>query len=192
MDPLRRLHDAVERMDAAGVAWALAAGAPVDGLEDWDPSGMTPLNKAALMGSCGCACLLLNAGADANSQTHLNGLRPLHIAAAGGHAPLISLLLAAGADPLAANDSQAVPLHCAVTAGGIDAVRALVEAAPEAAAIAAGDETPFGYTLRVRDLEAARCLLAGGAPPMEASQMLTLLRSCGQWAQPLYATLAAR
>lgn len=196
MDPLARLHAAIAQADAAGVAAALAAGAPVDGLAAgvplWPWADMTPLSKAARMGHVECARLLLNAGADVTAQSR-SGWRPLHLAALDGHAAVISLLLAAGADPLAASDSNSVPLHLAAMVEPAESVRILAQAAPEAAGSRnIRGRAPFDHSLRVRNLEAARCLLACGAPPQQASEMLLRLHTCGGWAQPLFAALAAR
>ncbi|KAI9150228.1 Ankyrin-1 [Paramyrothecium foliicola] len=65
-----------------------------------DGDGRTPLSYTAAKGHTEITRLLLDSGANVNSDSW-SGKLPLHYAAEGGHPATVSLLLNAGADPVA-------------------------------------------------------------------------------------------
>src|SRR5581483_8881631 len=70
-----------------------------------DENGMTLLQHAAYKGNYEICKLLLERGADVNSNTHVHGYSALMFAALGGqtHLNVVNLLLEAGADVSAVN-----------------------------------------------------------------------------------------
>lgn len=68
-----------------------------------DENGMTPLQNACYKGRHDVAKLLIERGADVNSNKHVHGYTALMFAALGGHVRVVSLLLENGADPSAKN-----------------------------------------------------------------------------------------
>ncbi|KAG2449821.1 hypothetical protein HYH02_005344 [Chlamydomonas schloesseri] len=72
--------------------------------------------------------VLLNGGADPNTQGSRNGVTPLLIAVENAHMGLLRVLLEAGANPNLADTSGDTPLISAATEGLLDMARALLDA----------------------------------------------------------------
>jgi len=119
----------------------IEGGADVD-LED-HRNGWTPLLHSIHKGHPGMVALLLDNGADPNRPSRDSGMTPLVMAAGYGQDDIVTLLLEGGADPHQSATSGWTPLDAAVfgaadidrfTIGHCqdDAVRAIVERAPEA------------------------------------------------------------
>lgn len=68
-----------------------------------DENGMTPLQHAAYRGNESLCRLLLDRGADVNSNFHEHGYTALMFAALSGNTAIASLLLTAGASTTAVN-----------------------------------------------------------------------------------------
>lgn len=96
-----------------------------------NPTGGTPLHKAAASGYVAVAEFLLANRADVKAQDN-EGSTPLHLAAAAGHKRLCELLLAKGADVNAANESGYTPLHRAVLGGYQGVAETLLAAGAQA------------------------------------------------------------
>lgn len=187
---------AAARGDLAAVAASLAAGADpsfqgVDGSSWW-----SPLHAAVYHGHPGCVQRLIQAGAWLDCPTP-TGHTPLHQAAMFGRADCAALMLAAGAYPAAKTAlRRSTPLHCATFHRHCAVLQQLLGAAPAAAGVRDADgRTPLELALSCRRMGPARCLLsatAGSAALPSLDELLALLSREGEWAQPLFATLAAR
>ncbi|KAK0628389.1 ankyrin repeat-containing domain protein [Bombardia bombarda] len=88
--------------------------------------GMTPLHLGSQSGHCGILNLLLQNGAEVDSQDE-KGRTALHHAAQNGHREVADLLLSWGADPMMLDSEGLSVLHVAVAAGHEAVVRLLVE-----------------------------------------------------------------
>jgi ankyrin repeat protein len=106
----------------------LQRGASVDARGGTD--GCTPLYLAAFYGRLEFARLLLDHGADINSQNH-NGETPLLRATNKKHWELVELLLGRGADFEHRNSAGRSPLECAMEGGAPEIVYQLVKAAAQ-------------------------------------------------------------
>lgn len=98
-----------------------------------DPSGETPLYRAARAGSVKEVKRLLRAGADPNTRD-ADGLTPLHQAAYWGETEIVALLLKAGAKVDADNGLGWTPLHSAAISGGLRTRKAIIDMLLEAGA----------------------------------------------------------
>lgn len=215
MDALVRLHQAVEKGDAAAAAACLAAGAPADGVLPGESA--SPLLKACsvpLRADPGryaeCVHVLLAGEADPNFQDWRHGCRrPLHLAASSGAPAAVAALLAAGATPAATDHRRSwSALHFAAARyDSCEQARLLIAAAPHTALLrssggggeqpeqlgacsSGGGQTPLQLALFLRS-DAARPLLAE-APLPPPSSILPALLYAGKWALPLYPVWAAR
>ena len=116
------LLEMVKINDVEGVAWAIEAGADVNG-ESRGGFGYfvfaTPLHAAAWNCNAECLKLLLEAGANADGPFSGSAIftTPLHLAARSGKAECVRLLLAAGADVNAVNEADFTALHGAAYMG---------------------------------------------------------------------------
>lgn len=123
------IFDAILQRDAQQLQTILRehpeALQPVDGplagkrqnLPPLDTRLFQPLHIAALMGDSDSVQLLLNAGAQPNSQT-TQGWSALHFAAASGDLPTVKLLLDKGADVKVQVKNSVTPLHFAAVRAG--------------------------------------------------------------------------
>ena len=116
--------------------------------------GCTPLAAAALNGHYKAACLLVDAGADVNSQ-RATAETPLHLAARAGHDRIVALLVSAGADLRIEDNCGATPYMAAAVE--------LRQRCCEVLA-AAGGAAPAGLAARaVQSLAAVQACGRGGA-----------------------------
>lgn len=92
------------------------------------PTRRSALHCAAYTGSLECLRLLLEAGANVNTQDS-EGVTALHWACAGGHTDCVQLLLASGAYPNSMEQSQQqlTPLDYAILEGHQDLAQLLIE-----------------------------------------------------------------
>lgn len=109
---------------------------------------------------------------------------------------MLRQLLAHGGDAVLSRPGgrlRGLPLHFAAEHGSPATVRALVQAAPQAAAAADSKGLlPLAYALRGGKLESARCLLELGQLPAKAAPLLACLAAVGGTARSLYAVLVSR
>lgn len=82
----------------------------------WDPdardgSGYTALHYASRSGHAGICQLLLERGADVNSQTRSGKASSLHRAAYSGHSGVLKTLITHGADPRLCDSDGQTALH---------------------------------------------------------------------------------
>jgi len=144
--------------------------------------GYSALLFAARQGEVEIARLLLNAGADIDSQAG-NGTSPLVVAAHSGHSALAQMLLEEGAD---ANSLGAgyTALHAAILRGDLETVEALLDhgADPDQRLLKANPvqrasedwalktplvgATPYWIAANFREAEIMRALAGGGADPL--------------------------
>ncbi|RJX30482.1 MAG: hypothetical protein C4531_08910 [Desulfurivibrio sp.] len=92
-------------------AYLVSLGCAVN---DQDEQGVSPLFRAAMMGSTGNAQVLIKNGADLTVRGKRYLLTPLHLAAIKGYGDLVDLLLAAGAYPNSKDKDGHTPLFYAV------------------------------------------------------------------------------
>jgi uncharacterized protein len=91
------------------------------------PDGFQPIGLAAFFGHTEIVRLLLNAGAEVDTQSK-NGMAvtPLNSAAAGGNLEIARLLLEHGANPNTPQAGGFVPLHAAAQNGNRDMIELLL------------------------------------------------------------------
>lgn len=214
MEPLERLHRAVEKGDAAAVAACLAAGAAVDGVLPGESA--SPLLKACNVPLradpsryAQCVHLLLAAGADPNFQDWRHGWRPLHLAASTSAPAAVAALLLAGADAAATDRRRcrSVLHYAAARYDSCEQARLLIAAAPHTAltrssssgsgsdeqqllGTCGGGQTPLQLALFLRSDTARPLLAEAPLPPPRA--VLPALLHAGKWALPLYPIWVAR
>lgn len=151
------LRGAAQIGDVALARGLIDAGA----LPGGDERGEPPLHRAAWHGRAAAARLLLDAGADVNSQARSHGLTPLQVAVRTGHAQpaaiveTVRLLLDAGADALILDRDGCWPRATARSLGR----GALVAMLP-----AAADERPIDASA-----DGVAKLVLGSAGDLEAS-----------------------
>ena len=86
----------------------------------------TPLHISAAYGNLDVCKVLIQYGADANSETDTQW-KPIHNAAWYGFPEVIKLLISHGADPKAQSNDFYTPLHCAVHEAHTECVRLLLK-----------------------------------------------------------------
>jgi ankyrin repeat protein len=130
-------------------------------LEVTDPSGRTPLMRAAYYRHAAVVTRLAKAGA---SVRHVvEGHTALHLAANQNDAPVIRALAAAGADVNARPGGGAPPLRAAIENSAAAAVAALVDLGADTNFIVEGDRPPVARAIQLGNLAMVRALLRGGA-----------------------------
>ena len=90
-------------------------------------NNFAPLHSAAMHGHTAACELLLDAGADANTQTDPQGYAPLHSASFGGHVDTVRLLIARGGDPSLRNYRDEQPIDTAKRQNQDDVIAAITE-----------------------------------------------------------------
>ena len=152
------LHRAAQKAGPETVAILLSAGAIVDAT---NPAGETPLYLAMRPGCGAVVEKLLQAGANPDHLT-ASGRTPLHQAAEWADGRVVGLLLNATATiDLPDRDSSATPLHLAVIAGNLDAVKALVRERRGLNARDRQGSAPLHFAMG--DPEIVRVLIEAGA-----------------------------
>ncbi len=129
---------------------------------------ITPLHRAAVLGSVPVVGVLLAAGADVNARNkeeYVGGDTPLHEAAAAGHADVVEILIARGADPNATDMTARTPLHGAVRWGQREAVMSLLAAGADANPRDEFERTPLDESIREESRDVASLLVSHGARP---------------------------
>jgi ankyrin repeat protein len=140
--PVNGLDDrglsAVARAAASGredrLALALECGAKPDGIEN--PGEHTPLMRALMLGSFGCAKMLLEAGANPRARDS-SGLEPIVCAAMGSlsggeslaKSQVFDLLIAAGGVEAMDGNGRTALMHCISTGSDARTLAQLVAAA---------------------------------------------------------------
>src|SRR5262249_44952306 len=98
---------------------------------------------------------------------------PLHLASSKGQAAVVSRLLQAGASAKAVTSTGVQPIHLAAEGGNAEAVKALLD---RGANVNAQDEThgrtPLVFAVAQNRLDAMRVLLARGADPKLATNVI--------------------
>lgn len=181
---MNELHRGAQRGDAAAVQRLLAAGAAVHAADSF---GFSALCHAAFgSGDASTVRLLLDAGASPILATS-TGMLPIHAAAMQGRTEALRVLLtAAPAKALAVDHGGVTPLLTACRAGADpEAVRLLVEAAPQAAnmACATTDQVPIQFAAVAPNGGPAVQLLLQAAPQTltaRDSNGRTLLHNAGR------------
>ncbi len=161
--------------EAAG--WRLAEGPPIE-TEDGERSESRRHTLAAAAhpraaelfgaiygGELEAVLRMLDEGVPADAAD-MGGMLPLHAAALSGEVEVLEQLLdAMGADVHAVEPSEGrTPLICAVE-GGVEAVRALLDAGADPNSKTKLDDTALIKAAELGDEEMARLLLAAGADP---------------------------
>ena len=118
------LHEAIKAGDLVSARTMIAEGADFD---EVDFVSGSPLHIASVKGEFDIVELLLEAGADVNSEEFGKSDTPLHWASLGGFTRIIERLTLAGADIDALNEYQNTPLHIAVESSHADAAQKLIE-----------------------------------------------------------------
>ncbi|GIL71711.1 hypothetical protein Vretimale_854 [Volvox reticuliferus] len=187
---------------AAAAAATAAAAVPGPGSASRDCSGrLTPLTPRH-MGTqvyLEIVRVLLQWGADPNTQGSKNGTTPLLIAVENNHLGLLRVLLEAGANPNLPDTNGCTPLIAACTDGHLDMARVLLEyGAKPNMQRRDGWTALLGATLN-RNTAMAELLLAAGAqhsvlvPPGEllAMESTPLMAACGEGSLELVRLLLA-
>lgn len=146
---------------------------------------ITPVAQAATQGPPGILAALLAAGADPN-RAGAAAESPLTLAAKGrGGEKKVELLLKAGAKVMAEGE-KTTAFHAALAGDADAAVRIIALLLEAGAPVDARDEdarTPLHFAVPVKNIEAVRALVAGGAS-------VHAVDKCG--ATPLWYVLAGR
>ncbi|CAH1245295.1 ANKRD39 [Branchiostoma lanceolatum] len=135
------VHQTLDELDFERGIWAAARDGEegrVRGLLDrgtaantQDSSGYTALHYASRSGHLEVCDLLLQRGADPNSQTRSGGVTPLHRAAYCGHVAVVKLLLRKGANPAVCDGDGKNALHKSAERGHVEVSRLLLQAASD-------------------------------------------------------------
>ncbi|MGE0394413.1 MAG: ankyrin repeat domain-containing protein, partial [Vicinamibacterales bacterium] len=159
-DGATALHWAAFRDDLALTTLLVGAGADANARNDY---GVTPLSLAASQASPAVVTALLKAGADA-AATLPSGETPLMTAAHAGKAGTIGVLLEHKATVDAKERAKGqTALMWAVSAGHLDAARALLDGGADANAASASGFTPLMFAARAGVPALADLLLVRGA-----------------------------
>ena len=127
-----------------------------------DDYGVTPLCRAASLGSLTEARILLDHGASPDISDK-DRKTPLHKAAEFGHDSLVSLLIRKGANVEVRDVWSRTPLWMAASRGHVTSLRVLLESGAHVEAIDDGDETPLAVAVRSCTMKIVGILLECGA-----------------------------
>ncbi len=156
-----RLSRAAMDGDMPGVERLLGENADVNGAQG---DGTTALHWAAYTDDRVMVRLLIQAGADLNSETRLGALTPLFIAAKRGNAAILRLMLEAGADANSSNAQRTTPLMLAAASGITAAVQVLVDHSADVNATeSAYGQTAAMFAAALNRSDVIRLLAANGA-----------------------------
>lgn len=134
----------------------LLAGEKVDTYVE--PSFFTPLDHASQRGDSGIVKILLNAGADVN--TNRAGRTALHLASVMGHASVIRCLVEAGANVnCAAVNGGLTPLHLIAGAGSVASLEFLLQSGAWTDAQCLNGLKPLDYALMAQRKDVVQILL---------------------------------
>lgn len=152
------LPDAVNAGDIAHVQLLLARGSNVN------TQGLfgTPVHLAAATGQTFLAVMLIDAGADLETEGDPAGARPLHLAASGNHVGVARLLIQRGAR-IDSRDAQGrTPLALAAAYGKVEVAEALLQGGADANAPDIYGHTPMHLAAGSGDLEMVDLLMSFG------------------------------
>lgn len=149
------------------VCWLIDHGADVNAA---DPSGMTPLHKAAVFNRVASAEALIAAGADMSALGRKYGvlrLMPIHLAAEEGNADMVKCLLShgVGVNSSTTGANCVTPLHLAAGKGRVAVVEALIAAGADINACDLAKKTPLTWAVASEQGETAQILRKAGAVP---------------------------
>ncbi|MDQ6674537.1 MAG: ankyrin repeat domain-containing protein, partial [Chloroflexota bacterium] len=120
------IHDLAAVGDIPRLEQLLTAG-PAS-VNAWSADGFQPLQLAAFFGRREAVELLLERGAEVNTQArNAFHVAALHAALAGPDHDIARVLIAAGADVNARQQGNVTPLHAAAQNGQVELVRLLLE-----------------------------------------------------------------
>jgi ankyrin repeat protein len=155
------LHDAVRAKDIFAVEKLISGGIDIN---ETDYFTGTPIHISILQGDVDLVSLLIQRGADIESESELQGARALHLAADLGELEIVQVLLNHGADFMARDSEQRTPLYRAASVGAKSIVMILLEqGAPLTGGQDAYGGTPLHIAAENGQLEIAKLLLAEGA-----------------------------
>ncbi|RAH45299.1 Pfs, NACHT and Ankyrin domain protein, partial [Aspergillus brunneoviolaceus CBS 621.78] len=146
-----------------GLEQAIIAIAPKsDQVDPRDWRGQTPLSIAAQKGHDTAACLLLDRGADIESQDSTSYGTPLFHAVAGGHLTTVQLLLQRGAKPDSKGIHDMTPLSNAAVQGHETLVQLLLDWGADINAKDINNMTPLALGAKNGDARVVRIILDNG------------------------------
>ena len=127
--------------------------------------GIANIAEAAAAGDVEAAAAFVKLDSGAVARRTADGFTALHLAAYFGHADVVALLLEAGADPnaVADNPTRLRPLHSAVAARDIIAVRFLLDAGADPDVAQSGGYTPLMAAAQHGDDDIVAALLERSA-----------------------------
>ncbi len=119
------LRQKVEADDITAVRNMLEAGCDVDVKSSW---GRTPLHTAAVYNRVKIAQMLIDAGANVDSQDNYDGEGPLHKAAGYNRVKIAQMLIDAGANVDSQDNYGEAPLHKAADTDRAEMAQLLIDA----------------------------------------------------------------
>lgn len=150
---IKALHRAIETNNLQEIPKLLQLSAPVDALIN----EKSPLHKAAALGHCTAAVLLLGGGAAVQLQDK-DGNSALHYAAHEGHLAVCNRLIKAGAAIESMNKNGDSPLHLAAAAGHTKIVLKLLDSGANIALQNHQGNTAIGLACQHAQLNVLRAI----------------------------------
>ncbi|CAN9508852.1 unnamed protein product [Ophioblennius macclurei] len=138
----------------------------VSNIESVDDHRITPLFLAAQYGEKECLEILINAGADVNTQSY-DLATPLLIASQENNEACVTLLLEHGANPntFCSEDWPQLPIHAAAEFGHVSILRRLIAVTDRACNQDAGMVSPLYAAVKGNMSESVKLLLEEGFSP---------------------------